>query len=63
MLAGVNDLSKILCRKIPSDQLILFIEKLFEGLLDVQSHCSSAACIVLHFCVKSRGNELKEQVR
>jgi len=44
------------------DQLVKFIDKLIDGLLDVQSHCSSASCIFLNHCVKLRGGELKEQV-
>lgn len=60
LLIGVNELSKLLCKKVPSgEQLMVFIEKLIDGLLDVQSHCSSASCIFLNYCVKLRGNELK----
>jgi len=62
MLTAVTGLAKVLCKRIPSDQLVSFIEKLFEGLLDLQSHCSSAACIVLHYCIETRGTELKAQV-
>ncbi|CAF0812872.1 unnamed protein product [Brachionus calyciflorus] len=63
LLPAVNDLSKILCKKVPGDeQLTTFIEKLIDGLLDVQSHCSSASCIFLNYCVKLRGLELKDYV-
>lgn len=49
--------------EVPSgDQLIIFIERLIDGLLDVQSHCSSASCIFLNYFIKSRGGELKDQV-
>lgn len=63
LLSAVSDLSKILCKQVSSgEQLVVFIEKLIDGLLDVQSHCSSASCIFLNYCVKIRGSELKEQV-
>ncbi|XP_038067311.1 maestro heat-like repeat-containing protein family member 1 isoform X2 [Patiria miniata] len=54
----VNDLSKALAKKIPSEQLKPFIYMLIEGLLDVQSHCSSGACVVLNTMLKTRGTEL-----
>jgi hypothetical protein len=48
---------------VPSnEQLNVFLEKLIEGLLDVQSHCSSASCIFLNYSIKLRGHELKVQV-
>lgn len=63
LLAGVNELSKLICKHIPpGQQLIVFIEKLIDGLLDVESHCSSASCLLLNYCVKLRGAELKDQV-
>ena len=63
LLSAVSDLSKILCKQVTSgDQLIIFIEKLIDGLLDIQSHCSSASCIFLNYCVKIRAGELKAQV-
>lgn len=63
MLGVVNDLAKFLCKLIPSGkQLMKFIKKLIEGLLDVQDNCSSATCIFLNFCVKLRAAELKDDV-
>lgn len=63
LLSGVNELSKVLCKYVPTgQQLVVFIEKLIDGLLDVESHCSSASCLVLNYCVKLRGAELKDQV-
>ena len=54
---------QILCKQVPQgSQLLVFIEKLIDGLLDVQSHCSSASCIFLNYCVKLRAAELKSQV-
>ena len=54
---------KVLCIRIPNDQIVQFIEKLIEGLLDVQTHCSVSACLVLKHCVKIRGTELENQVK
>ena len=55
--------SKLLCKLVPSgSQLIEFIEKLIDSLLDVQAHCSSATCIFLNYCMKLRVNEMKENV-
>lgn len=63
LLSAVSDLAKQLCKILQNvAQLITFIEKLIDGLLDVQSHCSSASCIFLNTCVKFRGGELKEHV-
>ena len=63
LLSAVSDLAKQLCKIIQNTtQLITFIEKLIDGLLDIQSHCSSASCIFLNTCIKLRGNELKEHV-
>ncbi|XP_033626005.1 maestro heat-like repeat-containing protein family member 1 isoform X2 [Asterias rubens] len=59
MLYGlVNDLAKGLSKKIPSAQLKSFIYMLIEGLLDIQSHCSSGSCVVLNAMLKNRGTEL-----
>ena len=63
LLSAVSDLAKQLCKILQNvSQLITFIEKLIDGLLDVQSHCSSASCIFLNTCVKFRGAELKDHV-
>ncbi|XP_076448959.1 maestro heat-like repeat-containing protein family member 1 isoform X1 [Babylonia areolata] len=58
----VNDLSKVVAKKVSSDQLYPLIESLQEGLMDCQSHSSSGACVVLNGLMKQRGNELYEKV-
>jgi hypothetical protein len=64
LLSAVSDLAKQLCKILQNvAQLITFIEKLIDGLLDVQSHCSSASCIFLNTCIKFRGAELKDHVK
>ncbi|XP_052229832.1 maestro heat-like repeat-containing protein family member 1 isoform X3 [Dreissena polymorpha] len=58
----VNDLSKVISKKLPSEQLKAFIELIQEGLLDPQSHSSSGACVVLNGLMKNRGTELLKEV-
>ena len=49
-------------KKLPADQLVPFTDSLYDGLLDVQSHSSSAACVVLNTMFKTRGGELYRDV-
>lgn len=58
----VNDLSKVLCKKISGDNLWSLVLYLLEGLVDHQAHSSSGACVVLNQIVKLRGKSLEEQV-
>ncbi|KAL4234897.1 Mroh1p [Mactra antiquata] len=62
LFSVVNDLSKVISKKLPSDQLKPFIEIIQEGLLDPQSHSSSGACVVLNGIMKNRGAELLKEV-
>ncbi len=57
-----HNLFQALSQKLPPDQLMPFLDQLLVGLLDVQSHCSSAACVVLHHIIKTHGGELHSQV-
>ena len=58
----VNDLSKVLCKKISADNLWQLVIYLLEGLLDFQGHSSSGACVVLNQIVKLRGTALSDHV-
>ncbi|XP_064611998.1 maestro heat-like repeat-containing protein family member 1 [Liolophura sinensis] len=58
----VNDLAKVVSKKLPADQLQVFLEGLFEGLIDPQSHSSSGACVVLNGILKARGTEVVKEV-
>ena len=58
----VNDLSKVLCKKINADNLWQLVVYLLEGLLDFQGHSSSGACVVLNQIVKLRGSALSDHV-
>lgn len=58
----VNDLSKVISKKLPVNQLKTFVDLLQEGLVDPQSHSSSGACVVLNGIMKNRGAELQKEV-
>jgi len=58
----VNDLSKVLCKKISSENLWSLVLYLQEGLVDYQGHSSNGACVVLNNIVKLRGSALSDQV-
>ncbi|KAI0215332.1 Maestro heat-like repeat-containing protein family member 1 [Lamellibrachia satsuma] len=58
----VNDLAKVLIKKVPSSELMSFLSCLMDALLDSQSHSSSGACVVLNSVIKARGGELHSQV-
>ena len=58
----VNDLSKVLCKKISADNLWQLVVFLLEGLLDFTGHSSSGACVVLNQIMKLRGSALSDHV-
>lgn len=58
----INDLSKVLCKKVSGDNLWSLVVYLLEGLVDYQAHSSSGACVVLNQIVKLRGKSLEERV-
>lgn len=58
----VNDLSKVLCKKVISEQLWPLVSYLMEGLVDWQGHSSSGACVVLNQITKLRGSALSEKI-
>ncbi|CAL1544099.1 unnamed protein product [Lymnaea stagnalis] len=58
----VNDLSKVIAKKLPADSLVPFLEALQLGLLDHQSHSSSGACVVLNGILKARGGDIRPKV-
>ncbi|XP_041376876.1 maestro heat-like repeat-containing protein family member 1 [Gigantopelta aegis] len=62
LFSVINDLSKVVSKKLPSDHLPVFIDVLQIGLLDAQSHSSSGACVVLNGVMKTRGGEISKQV-
>lgn len=58
----INDLSKVLCKKISGENLWSLVLYLLEGLVDYQGHSSSGACVVLNQIAKLRGKSLEERV-
>ncbi|XP_071092263.1 maestro heat-like repeat-containing protein family member 1 [Haliotis cracherodii] len=62
LFSVINDLSKVVSKKLHADHLQPFMEVLQEGLLDPQSHSSSGACVVLNGLMKTRGGELHKEV-
>lgn len=56
------DLSKVVAKKLPRNQLMPFLEVLEEGLVDPLSHSSSGSCVMLSNLMKQRGTELREDV-
>ncbi|XP_019641769.1 PREDICTED: maestro heat-like repeat-containing protein family member 1 isoform X1 [Branchiostoma belcheri] len=63
LFSVVSDLAKVLVKKVPTDQLLPFLDRLLQGLIDVHPHASSGACVVLNSMVKTRGSSLHQQVR
>ena len=57
-----KDLSKILIRFLPMDQLLPFLHTLMEGLKDPHDFSSSGVCVVLNALIKARGGELTAEV-
>ncbi|GFS16071.1 maestro heat-like repeat family member 1 [Elysia marginata] len=62
LFSVVNDLSKVVSKKLPAGDLVPLIETLQQGLLDSQSHSSSGACVVLNGIMKTRGADVRPQV-
>lgn len=56
------DLSKVVAKKLPRNQLMPFLGVLEEGLVDPLSHSSSGSCVMLSNLMKHRGMEMREDV-
>ncbi|XP_061100289.1 maestro heat-like repeat-containing protein family member 1 isoform X2 [Conger conger] len=57
-----SELSKIISKRLPQQQLNTLIFMLFEGLVDSQSNCSRASSVVLNTLLKNRGAGLQDLV-
>ncbi|ESO87809.1 hypothetical protein LOTGIDRAFT_234834 [Lottia gigantea] len=62
LFSVINDLSKVIAKKLPAEHLEKFIDVLQDGLLDNQSHSASGACVVLNGFMKLRGGEIGSTV-
>lgn len=57
-----SELTKIISKRLPQQQLNTLIFMLFEGLVDSQSNCSRASSVILNTLLKNRGGGLQELV-
>ncbi|KAB5586895.1 hypothetical protein PHYPO_G00006680 [Pangasianodon hypophthalmus] len=57
-----SELTKIISKRLPQQQLNTLIFMLFEGLVDSQSNCSRASSVILNTLLKNRGAMLQDLV-
>lgn len=57
-----SDLTKVMSKRLPQEQMSTLVFMLFEGLVDSQSNCSRAASVILNTLLKNRGGGLQELV-
>ncbi|KAJ8290767.1 hypothetical protein GJAV_G00017250 [Gymnothorax javanicus] len=57
-----SELTKIISKRLPQEQLSTLIFMLFEGLVDSQSDCSRASSVILNTLLKNRGAGLQDLV-
>ncbi|KAJ8386836.1 hypothetical protein AAFF_G00166310 [Aldrovandia affinis] len=57
-----SELTKVISRRLPQQQLNALIFTLLDGLADSQMDCACASSMVLHVLLKSRGASLQDQV-
>ena len=58
----VNELSVVISKKTPDEQLKTLVFSLIDGLQDCHSQSSSGACAILNCVMKFRGAELAKEV-
>ncbi|XP_041962834.1 maestro heat-like repeat-containing protein family member 1 isoform X1 [Alosa sapidissima] len=57
-----SELTKIISKRLPQQQLSTLLFLLFEGLVDSQSNCSRASSVILNTLMKNRGASLQDLV-
>ncbi|XP_066539071.1 maestro heat-like repeat-containing protein family member 1 isoform X3 [Hoplias malabaricus] len=57
-----SELTKIISKRLPQQQLNTLIFMLFEGLVDSQTNCSRASSVILNTLLKNRGGGLQDLV-
>ncbi|KAG7475718.1 maestro heat-like repeat-containing protein family member 1 isoform X1 [Solea senegalensis] len=57
-----SDLTKVMSKRLPQQQLATLIFMLFEGLVDTQTNCCRASSVILNTLLKNRGAGLQELV-
>uniref|UniRef100_A0A8D3DPJ7 Maestro heat-like repeat-containing protein family member 1 n=1 Tax=Scophthalmus maximus TaxID=52904 RepID=A0A8D3DPJ7_SCOMX len=58
-----SDLTKVMSKRLPQQQMTTLVFMLFEGLADSQTNCCRASSVILNTLLKSRGGGLQELVR
>ncbi|XP_029958585.1 maestro heat-like repeat-containing protein family member 1 isoform X2 [Salarias fasciatus] len=57
-----SDLTKVMSKRLPQQQLATLVFMLFEGLVDSQTNCSRASSVILNTLLKNRGAGLQDLV-
>uniref|UniRef100_A0AAQ5XCZ0 Maestro heat-like repeat family member 1 n=1 Tax=Amphiprion ocellaris TaxID=80972 RepID=A0AAQ5XCZ0_AMPOC len=57
-----SDLTKVMSKRLPQQQLTTFVFMLFEGLVDSQPNCCRASSVILNTVLKNRGGGLQDLV-
>ncbi|XP_028985036.1 maestro heat-like repeat-containing protein family member 1 isoform X2 [Betta splendens] len=57
-----SDLTKVMSKRLPQQQLTTMVFMLFEGLVDGQTNCCRASSVILNTLLKNRGGGLQELV-
>ncbi|XP_011483379.1 maestro heat-like repeat-containing protein family member 1 isoform X1 [Oryzias latipes] len=57
-----SDLTKVMSKRLPQQQLTTLVFMLFEGLVDSQTNCCRASSVILNTLLKNRGGGLQDLV-
>ncbi|KAK7887111.1 hypothetical protein WMY93_026732 [Mugilogobius chulae] len=57
-----SDITKVMSKRLPQQQLTTLVFMLFEGLADSQTNCCRASSVILNTLLKNRGGGLQELV-
>uniref|UniRef100_A0A3P9LCQ6 Maestro heat-like repeat family member 1 n=1 Tax=Oryzias latipes TaxID=8090 RepID=A0A3P9LCQ6_ORYLA len=58
-----SDLTKVMSKRLPQQQLTTLVFMLFEGLVDSQTNCCRASSVILNTLLKNRGGGLQDLVK
>ncbi|XP_061529897.1 maestro heat-like repeat-containing protein family member 1 isoform X2 [Phycodurus eques] len=57
-----SELTKVMSKRLPQQQMSTLVFMLFEGLVDSQTNCCRASSVILNTLLKNRGGGLQEMV-
>ncbi|XP_077432978.1 maestro heat-like repeat-containing protein family member 1 isoform X1 [Vanacampus margaritifer] len=57
-----SELTKVMSKRLPQQQMTTLVFMLFEGLVDSQTNCCRASSVILNTLLKNRGGGLQEMV-